>query len=269
MRHADTSSAGGWRWRVVYVLLTTSLLLGIAALVKPLPPAGASHAKDNWKHVSGLHSVSTVEYGCTESHVQDTTLSERTFRTQVRATIRYDEPTKDWHDTAGGRLRFNFYDKRCVDMSSAEITQHKVEYHAGTTDYVESKCPGTPGDRACASGVDCVTDADGHLNCGVYRSFIPYTRLTSTTVARRHVISHETGHFVGLADPGPCKDNSVMHSAYYCTGNANRQFPQPADKATENSIADGNKPNSESTLAADPEPNLSDSTSHVPDLDGP
>jgi hypothetical protein len=273
-----TGKALPTRWRTLYLCLALVVAFGLGAFSNVT--AWASHPKTNRQHIwtSDYGSLSTTyarENGCTQS-LETASITDSRWRTLVRATLKYDAPDVDWHGVAGGKINIFFVDVACSSMTGDTAASNRIRYYTGSRADVDAGCKfDVPADRACSRGFDCATDVYGHMACESYQTWIPYERVTGTAGQRRHVISHETGHFFGLLDPvdpdgdginSPCTDNSVMHSKWYCgSGNHDREFPQPADKDTVTKISNGQLvPESGSTLPPVDDPVLPEDPPALP-----
>ncbi|WP_041425337.1 hypothetical protein [Thermobaculum terrenum] len=187
------------------------------------------------------------EHACAQSDVGDGIVTHNYVQARIINTLRYDKPELDWHQRTGtNHLHFQMEDRYCDQLSSTEMQDIELRYRVKTDANAQSTCYSYGYDDATECAIDLGPVYIGnHVDSRAYR--IIHSRDSiydndGTEWKRRHMVSHETGHALGLMDPiyntytgryEPCTDRSVMHTPYpYCPGNYAYRYPSDWDRDT-------------------------------------
>jgi hypothetical protein len=225
------------------------LLIGLAVFyLLFVPTAGnvqASHSST--KHNYYVHSKNTHEWVCVDEDSPSITFS--TALDRVRNTLRYENPSSDWHalapDSGSYRIYFEFHANECSTLTASELSPMRGRV------YVKDNTSPT---SICGASVSCTRQYTALYTHGGYTDyaygniFIKTSHLNDTSLPQtyRHTISHEFGHLLGLQDGNlpnssycnaPYNQNSIMHPAYYCPSNTTLEWPSSLDRSAVASIA--------------------------------
>ena len=215
-RTASASRAIG----LLVVLVAVSIPLSIATNVS------AHHPKSPGSYLHSIRSVSQTEQYCVDDYY--TTLSFATVLDRVRATLIVERTDVNWDMKQGGYTDFRTtWDYPCRSLNSSTTptrAEIELEYHVQDT-IQESACGGT----SCAVHFGSTWSGPyGRTEYQYYNIYLRGSLISADGDVRRHVVNHETGHALGLADgyapdcPSPA---SVMHPSYYGCGSTNVPWP--------------------------------------------
>ncbi len=211
----------GYYWvgkRIVsYLSILAALIftLGLLSFASLWPGSTAEADHPNGLHLLAMHSSSVHEDFCVL--IEDGSMSWSTARTRIRNTLWVDNPSGDWDGLAGNKVWF--VDEGVPCDQSPDRASIELEY------YVHSSGCG---------GVSCQWYSYFWDSHGGYQDWIyGYVRfktshINGSTFLYHHVINHETGHHLGLADGDGSCPGSIMHSAYY--GCSDLEWPSTADR---------------------------------------
>jgi hypothetical protein len=210
------------------MILTVVPLIAVTVI-----PVKAHH--ESYRYLSSLRSVSQRENFCVEA--SNSTMPWSTARNRVRKTLVVERTDVNWNLKQGGYTDFRTVTAAsCYNLNNfTSPTRDSVEIEYYVEDAGNETSPDACGDTSCAAA-----DADGpHWNGPhgrvEYQWYYVWLRADlirgddfGNPDTRRHVINHETGHVLGLADGGPTAPStadptcptggSVMHPSYYGCG---------------------------------------------------
>jgi hypothetical protein len=169
-------------------------------------------------HLNSIHSVSAYEDFCV--WVRDGSIAHSEALGRIRKTLYLDNPSEDWDGLANNHVYFWPWYDPCPSYPSHQRILIELEY------WVESGgCDGV----SCAWKYGDPMQASGHYDYPYYYVLFKTTHLSGSVALYHHVVNHETGHVLGLADGnGTCPD-SVMHSRYYACS-IDREWPSFYDR---------------------------------------
>jgi hypothetical protein len=236
------------RIQLVYFLLCL-LLTGVIAA----PVAAAHHEKSPTEHLGSVHSSVRTEEFCTQSTT--TAMTATDLGNRITNSI---WRTQSWDKKVLSSLTdlyyLDFYFKKfdannvavpCDVLTNAEKVGTEIHYIV--KDDTSAQCASSP---AFPKGFSCVVpgqtsfwSGSPHREVDYYYVYLNIGHIGGSawdgTYGYNHTINHETGHTLGLADPGygnmnaasgyeDCYEpdeepDSVMHSRAY--GCHNTQFP--------------------------------------------
>ena len=178
------------------LFLTVALLLGAVALIRSTTNAAA------WHYGPGplMWSTSTTSYGeqfCVQ--VDGGSVTDAELNSYLKAALYQDNPNRDWDNLAGGRIYWSpLGDSPC--WQQADQSQIEMAYYSSANGCDGYSCAWFSGDSGWTW--------NGHRYYWYGRVLFKAAHLesaspcgTSCLALRRHVINHETGHTLGLADP--------------------------------------------------------------------
>jgi hypothetical protein len=176
-------------------------------------------------HPSGLATASQRSASVAEEHCvgldPNVTTSLSTIQQAMVSAL-----GDNWDYTGNNKVSFAFLSTDCnylgTDLLTTEIRVWvKPDWNS-----------------VCGTGFNCVVHWSYQYTVsgtGFYAAANVYMREEHST--NYHIINHEHGHTLGLADPGSCAGYySVMHDYYYC-GATDYTYPQEADRAAVDTIS--------------------------------
>jgi len=203
---------------ILSLLASLFILLGTDAVL-------ASHA--NWTHNYYTHSSFYHEWVCVDA--AGSSMSTSTARDRVKNTLRYDNPSSDWHALASNRIYFEFQSLSCGVLTSEQLAGMRMRA------YVKDNTS-----SICGQNVSCFQSFSPVMHSGMTahaynKIFFKTSHINGSAFFYHHTIGHEFGHTLGLADPSDCNSVSIMHSAYY--GCTDHEWPTSSDRAAVSNIA--------------------------------
>lgn len=202
---------------VALALFTLSYIAGTSL--------SASGAHKTGVAISSMRSVSDAENFCAGIQSQDVTLTLNQINGRL-ATALWGNTTGDWHGLASSKVYFGSNTTDC-NFLGFDLLNQEIRYWVNLE--WASPCGTT--------GINC------EFMWGTYQTINGTHYYQGGNIYIReaalynHVINHETGHALGLADPGSCTNDSVMHESYYCGGNTNYAYPTTSDQSSVSTIA--------------------------------
>lgn len=210
-------------------LVLLGVLLSVPALMSDSRTVEANHIKSDY-----LRSIRRIGSGYNQWADEDycvdvtyTTLDFATAKSRIQNTLIYDRTDVNWDMKLGGYTDFYTSSLSCSQLSGAQRQAMDLEFHV--MDTVQGFAPYYRAD-ACG-GTSCVVpygDSSGGpygrtewqwydlFLRGQYMKDLGDGTGQSGPDRRRHLINHETGHVLGLADGyKPDCPVSVMHPYYY------------------------------------------------------
>lgn len=225
---------------VCAVLVLITLLL--SRVYQPMNSAQASHPSATQLHVDSMHYANFNEDMCIRMEYSSMTFN--TARDRMVQTLYLDFPSGDWDDLNGGRIYFIVLTEDCAwleQYQNATYQATELEYTIISDTTAASLCGNAPDGRiaSCASSGQQLWYGS-HWDYQYYYINMQGSRLNGSQATYRHVINHETGHVLGLADPGGCTGyTSVMHSTrYFCS--VDLSWPTVYDRNTAISVSNLN-----------------------------
>jgi hypothetical protein len=222
--------------RCAEVVLAGCIGLSLAIVVANVnvTPAKASHATWDWRHLGHVHTSFDDEDYCAET--SRTTRSFSNLISNINHALYIDPPSdQKWDATSfddvngGWRIWLVPHQSApCQNLSPSERGPIEIEYTlADDNSYV---CQTTKCNISIASTQ--YIDQMGHSAAQFYYVYLYAPRVNGEEIPGyyNHMVNHETGHTLGLADgDGTCPD-SIMHSSTYgCL--SDRTYPSAGDKA--------------------------------------
>lgn len=186
-------------------------LVGLTSYAAIQGPIVAFATHPNGTHNYFMHSSANHEWVCVDA--SNSTLSHQTVLDRASDSLRYGNPTSDWHDLAWGRVYFEFESQSCGSVSNLSDMRMRV-YAKDNTD---NECNG----YSCVYHFSPLLTHDGNTDYAYEKVYLKTSHIDGSAFWYHHTINHEFGHTLGLADPsyGDCQNgNSIMHSgpAYGC-----------------------------------------------------
>lgn len=181
-------------------LLALLAVVGSFGLLADQRDVSADHPYSPVRHIWTEHpgppSEEPDEDWCTNT--VNSTMGHSTAQTKVRKTLMEDAPAQDWHGAAGGLIYFDEHATPCNAMDAEE--RAGIEFRYKIYDDTDALCNGV----SCQMrfGLMTNTDHDDGLDYTYAELYIKQAHITGTQAAMHHVISHETGHDLGLCDGG-------------------------------------------------------------------
>lgn len=238
-RLTDTAFTRPRLWQLLYLTLGAVTVAGM--YLSANAPADASHRRP-YVHIWTLHSTTATEDTCTESHLLD--FSETSMRNRVSEALT-GNGTGDWGALGGGRINFEIDTTVCVNQSPTEDAATEFEYHAWLdgSDGLKRECNNSTGTYSCAVPYDYIYDSSGQAIHSKYYWFNLQSSWIASSLSYKwhHIVNHETGHGLGLADPTDSScPQSVMHSSFYgCS--TDYAWPQQNDRDSVVYVMDNTK----------------------------
>lgn len=99
-----------------YIRMTPILIATIIGILLVIDTSGAGASHASWGHNIYMHSSSHHEYVCTDA--QNSTMSQGAVLWRVKNTLRYGNPSSDWHQLAGNKVYFIFNNTSCSYLPS-------------------------------------------------------------------------------------------------------------------------------------------------------
>lgn len=188
----------------MYILFVS---LGLGSTAEADHPTGI--------HLRSMHSSNVNEDECTL--IEDGSMAWSTARDRIRYTLWIDNPSEDWDGLAGNKVYFIEGAYPCNQDPNRSAFELEYWVHS-------SGCGGT----SCQWFSNYWGSHGGYndYNYGYVR--FKTSHINGSTSLYHHVISHETGHHLGLADGDGSCPGSIMHSAYY--GCSNLEWPSSGDR---------------------------------------
>lgn len=222
-RYTGTSS----RNRRLLAMLATFVASVVGAFIFMSATNVAVAAHPAGHAIKSIRSSSLAEEYCIGRTV-DVNASHAMIVGRINGAIK-PGGSGDWDGIASGKVSFT------AAYTASDCYTYLFDlYHIDMRYWIDDNH-----DAVCkASGVSCVYKwgtyewANGTAYWDGANLYLREDHTTST-----HIVNHETGHALGLTDPGPCSNNSVMHETYYCAGNTNWAFPTSADRSSVTTIA--------------------------------
>lgn len=219
--------------------LNLALLAVLALLPVGLVPAVSANHTSTF-YLSSMRSIEQTEQFC----VEDINVAYLTYDyvlNEVRSTLFLENPDWNWDMKRGGMTDFRTIWQPCRDLDQATRDEAEIEYHV--EDPVIT-APAYCGGTSCAAPARPLWNGPyGRVEYRWYNVWLRGNLIQAGGDTRRHVVNHETGHILGLADNDPyysC-DYSIMHPAYYyCPDNGRPAWPSAGDHDTVNRLIDGN-----------------------------
>lgn len=228
--------------RVFDVLIRCALVTLVAVLaiqaVSVRNVATAWH-KNGTLHMNSIHSSATHEDTCVT--VWNNSMTFTTARDRVKGTLYLHNTASDWDDLAGSRVYFIVNSSDCANLSSAVYQGTEMEYRVVSDATAESQCGTINGKAVSCAWLGIPKQSASHWDYQYGYAMLQASRLSGTTTTYHHLVNHETGHPLGLADPGTGDSHyqcmySVMHSmAYDCSSSL--EWPSNSDRTSVESIA--------------------------------
>lgn len=111
--------------RFLYVLpVLLALLISQWIMQKPAITF-ASHSST--RHNYYIHSTNYNELVCVDA--AGSSMSSSTARTRVLNTLRYDNPSSDWHALASNRVYFDVNTIYCGNMTPSQLANMKMRVY--------------------------------------------------------------------------------------------------------------------------------------------
>lgn len=197
------------------------------------------------RHADSVHSFADSETTCVD--VDTVLIDFNEARDTIVLVLTDPIGDSDWDELS--KIQFTFSSQDC-DLLGGALPAYELEYHVIERPGILDPCPGA---IACAFKDDATEQPHGdHNNYGKYRIYLTPDQLLLDDGSEycsslcKHLINHETGHALGLADPTPgpaigqeyCQVSfgyviswnvSIMHDEFYC-GNVDRaqNLPWPS-----------------------------------------
>lgn len=212
--------------RFIHLLpIMIALLVSFFVLSEPYSTS-ASHA--HWTHNYYIHSRVYNEKVCVEA--AGSSMSQSTARSRVNNTLKYDNPSSDWHGLASNRIFFEVNTIYCGNMTTSQLNDMKMRVYV--KDYTGNICPNN-------ANVSCVQQwspviHNGHYGHAYQIVYFKTSHINGSAAVYHHTIGHEFGHTIGLGDPSDrngndCNWTSIMHSIYYgCS--TDYEWPTSSDR---------------------------------------
>lgn len=215
--------------RFLYVLpILFALLISQWIMQKPAITF-ASHTGTG--HNYFVHSSVYNEKVCVDS--AGSSIPQSTARTRVNNTLRYDNPSSDWHALANNRIYFDVNTIYCGNMTLSQLADMKMRVYV--KDDPTSDCYNVP-NVSCVRAFSPVITHNGYTDYAYYKVFLRTSHINGTAFWYHHTIGHEFGHTLGLADPVNCDWDSIMHSSFYgCP--TSFEWPTSSDRTSVTNIA--------------------------------
>ncbi len=200
-------------------------------------PTAGDHPWD--QHVKSINTFEPETYCVTRNEAGGDFDWNDAF-VAILGTLQTDNPAADWNFLGAGetipvknlQLYFNPIGN-CDDLSPTAKNIVRLQYEV--KENTQSVC-GTPEPGSGIDGFSCVegqetssVDLHGHTVYAKYVLTIKRTHISGTVEFRHHLLNHETGHVLGLADPPPCEPDSVMHEETYYDCSEDWEWPTAND----------------------------------------
>lgn len=208
------------------VPIVLSLLVSYVLLEQPIE-IFASHPST--AHNYFIHSNVYNEWVCTNTGAAS--ISPTTARTRIRQTLRYANPSSDWHALANNRVFFEFSSYSCDSLPSQELAGMRMRVYIRDDQTAYCNNPTV----SCIKHYSFVHAHNGYNDYGYQTVNFRTAHINNTSFYYRHTIGHEFGHTLGLADPVDCNSVSIMHSSYY--GCTDREWPTTSDRNAVTNLA--------------------------------
>lgn len=218
--------------------------LALLAVLAWLPMGFAAVGTVSANHPTGFYLASMRSIGQTEQYcVEDinTYLAYDYVLNEVRNTLVVENTAYNWDLKRSGATDFRTVYTACRNLNnSTSPTRNEVEIEYNVEDTVVT-APASCGGTSCAAPAGATWYGPyGRIEYQWYNVWLKGNLIASGGDTRRHVVNHETGHVLGLADGDDSCPYSIMHPSYYgCPGNGNPAWPSDGDHATVNRLIDG------------------------------
>jgi len=178
----------------------------------------------SYLHLAYMHDTNAEDF-C--ALIEDGSIGLNTAATRIRATLHQDDASHDWDGLAVNKVFFIAVSLTIPCNQLANRANIQIEYWVHS-----SGCGGV----SCQWFTSPTISHNGRQDYLYAYVRFKTSHISGSTFLYHHVINHETGHILGLADPpyGDCKV-SVMHSAHY--GCTDREWPQSGDRVLVTDIA--------------------------------
>lgn len=195
--------------------------------------------KNGHVHMNSLHSSLNHEDVCVR--VNGGSISFATARDRIKNTLYIDNTAEDWDDLAGRRVYFIVNPTTCAQLNPTVYNNTEVEYIVLSEAQAEQQCGTIGGQPVSCAALGYQMQSAGHWDYRYGYAWLQASRLSATPLTYHHLVNHETGHMLGLADPGAGDPHyhclySVMHSIAYGCGTSH-EWPTYSDRASVESIA--------------------------------
>lgn len=208
---------------LVPINLALIAILGALPIVLTGDGDARAHHKNNYNiagHVASLRSIPWHETYCVED--LNTTLDFNTALNRVRDTLIVNRTDVNWDLKQGGYTDFRTTWVPCRNLNSGTTprrTDVEIEYHVIDTITSPGWCEGT----SCAWGWGVTWNGPhGRTEWQYWKVQLRGQLIKNGGSSTTHVVNHETGHVLGLADGGPTSKSwdtscpsSIMHPQYY------------------------------------------------------
>lgn len=207
---------------ILVILATMGVLLSSASTAD-------AHHKSGF-YLGSITSIGQTEQFCVEA--SRTSLSWETARDRVRTTLIEERTDVNWDMKLGGFTDFRtVWTAPCYNLSSSTSpTRSEVEIEYYVEDAGQETSPSWCENTSCAApDGNYWEDSAGRTGYTWYYVWLRGELIKGDDRGapgdRQHVVNHETGHVLGLADGGPTSGSwddscpgSVMHTGYYGCG---------------------------------------------------
>lgn len=220
--------------RTNFLLLV--IVMGLSSVL--FAPTAQAHHSTGW-YLGSIRSLAQTEQYCVEDRY--TSASYEYVLHEVRNTLIVENTSYNWDMKRGGKTDFRTVWVPCRQLNSGTTPTRndvEIEYHVeDTVVTAPSWCGGT----SCAAPAGPSWSGPlGRVEYTWYNVWLRGTLIKQGGDVRRHVVNHETGHVLGLADGTGSCPYSIMHPSYYgCPGNGNPPWPTGLDHDTVNRLIDG------------------------------
>lgn len=208
--------------------IVLALVLAIL-IINPAKSLYANHAGS--AHNYFIHSSVYHEWVCVDA--TGSSISTSIALDRVKNTLRYGNPSSDWHALAGNRIYFEFENLSCGSLTSNQFTNIKMRVYVKNDTSPTSVCGNA--NVSCVKHYNPVHTHNGYTDYGYQVVYLKTSHINSSAFWYHHTIGHEFGHTLGLADPINCAATSIMHSGYY--GCTDYEWPTTSDRTSVTNVS--------------------------------
>lgn len=213
-----------------------AVLVGLPMGFGAIAPVGADHSSGFY--LASMRSIGQTEQFCVEDI--NTSLSYDYVFNEVRNTLLVENPDFNWDLKRSGSTDFRTVYTACRNLNgSTTPTRNEVEIEYYVEDTVIT-APAACGGTSCAAPAGATWSGPyGRVEYQWYYVWLKGNLIGAGGDTQRHVVNHETGHVLGLADGDGSCPSSIMHPGYYGCPGGNPAWPTAGNHATVNRLIDG------------------------------